>query len=190
MKKEYAKLFQRIVYTIQELRDRAKHALGMEKSPSIGYEWGSDPNKLQGRDRPGYAKWKLQYLGWKDFQAAAIVGNLMQESFSSLRTDIWGDAGTAYGIAQWRHGRLEKLKMFAANRNKPLDDLETQVEYVDWELRNSEKDTGNRLANTTNIDEALEVAIAYERPRGYTRDNPKNGSGYNSRAAYAKSLMV
>ena len=61
-----------------------------------------DANTLKGRDRPVYAKNLLTQLGWKDYQAAAVVGQFMQESYADLRTNIWGDQKTAYGIGQWR----------------------------------------------------------------------------------------
>ena len=39
-----------------------------------------DANTLKGRDRPLYGKKILTELGWKDYQAAAMVGQFMQES--------------------------------------------------------------------------------------------------------------
>ena len=160
-----------------------------------------DANTLKGKERPLYAKKVLMDLGWKDYQAAAMVGNFMQESYSDLRTNVWGDQKTAFGIAQWRDnydrktgahspGRLTDLLQFASDRKKPIDDLDTQVRFADWELRKgSERGTGKLLAATKNIDEALEVAIGYERPAGWKRDNPRAGHGWSRREAFAKSLL-
>ena len=160
-----------------------------------------DSNTLKGRDRPLYAKKVLMDLGWKDYQAAAMVGQFMQESYSDLRTNVWGDKRTAFGIGQWRDnydkvtgvhspGRLTDLLKFANDRKKPIDDLETQVRFVDWELKSgSEKGVGKRLAAAKNIDDALEAAIGYERPRGYKLDNPRAGHGWANREAFAKSLL-
>ena len=61
-----------------------------------------DPDTLKGRDRPLYIKSVLEGFGWKDFQAAAMVGQCMQESYTDCRTNVWGDQHTAYGICQWR----------------------------------------------------------------------------------------
>ena len=161
----------------------------------------TDANTLRGRDRPLYAKKVLQDLGWKDYQAAAMVGEFMQESYTDLRTNVWGDKRTAYGIAQWRDyhdkktgvytpGRLTDLLQFANDLKKPLDDLDTQIRFVNWELtKGSEKALGKKLKATKNIDEALLVAIGYERPRGYTPDAPQNGDGFANRCKYAKSLL-
>ena len=160
-----------------------------------------DANTLKGKERPLYAKKVLMELGWKDYQAAALVGQFMQESYSDLRTNVWGDKKTAFGIAQWRDnydkktgvhtpGRLTDLLQFANDRKKPIDDLDTQVRFADWELRKgSEKGVGKRLAASKNIDEALEAAIGYERPVGYKVDNPRAGHGFSRREAFAKSLL-
>ena len=160
-----------------------------------------DANTLKGKDRPLYAKKVLMELGWTDYQAAALVGQFMQESYSDLRTNVWGDKKTAFGIAQWRDnydkttgvhtpGRLTDLLQFANDRKKPIDDLDTQVRFADWELKKgSEKGVGKLLAASKNIDEALEAAIGYERPVGYTKQNPRAGHGFSRREAFARSLL-
>ena len=159
-----------------------------------------DPNTLKGRDRPLYIKKVLESLGWKDFQAAAMTGQCMQESYTDCRTNVWGDKHTAYGICQWRDnydkvtgvhtpGRLTDLLKFANDRKKSLDDLDTQARFIDWELRNTQKNVGNNLKKTKNIDEALLVAIGFEHPRGYTKEHPENGDGFANRSKYAKSLL-
>ena len=160
-----------------------------------------DANVLKGRDRPLYAKKVLQELGWTDYQAAAMVGQFMQESYTDLRTNVWGDQKTAFGIAQWRDyydkktgihtpGRLTDLLQFANDLKKPIDDLDTQVRFVDWELtKGSMKNVGKKLKAANNIDDALLAAIGYERPRGYTDAAPQNGDGFANRSKYAKSLL-
>ena len=154
-----------------------------------------DANTLKGRDRPVYAKNLLTQLGWKDYQAAAVVGQFMQESYADLRTNIWGDQKTAYGIGQWRDyngqpGRLTDLFKFAQSLGKPIHDLETQIRFADWELtKGSEKAVGKALKAASNLESALEAAIGYERPRGYTKENPRAGHGWDNRKKFAESLM-
>lgn len=154
-----------------------------------------DANTLVGRERPLYAKKVLMDLGWKDYQSVAMVGQFMQESYADLRTNVWGDQRTAYGIGQWRDyggqpGRLTDLFKFAQERGKPIHDLDTQIRFADWELRKgSEKAVGKRLAAAKNIDEALEAAIGYERPYGYKPENPRAGHGWANREKFAKSLL-
>lgn len=154
-----------------------------------------DANTLKGRERPVFAKNLLTQLGWKDYQSAAMVGQFMQESYADLRTNIWGDQKTAYGIGQWRDyngqpGRLTDLFKFAQSLGKPIHDLETQIRFADWELtKGSEKGVGKALKASKNLEEALEAAIAYERPRGYKKDNPRAGHGWDNRKKFAESLM-
>lgn len=184
---------------MEKAKDVAKAAIATV-APSVPVPQ-IDANTLKGRDRPLYAKRVLMDLGWKDYQAAAMVGQFMQESYADLRTNVWGDNRSAFGIGQWRDyhdkktntfspGRLTDLLKFASDRKKPIDDLDTQIRFVDWELtKGSEKGTGKKLAATKNIDEALEIAIGYERPAGYKPDNPRAGHGWKNREAFAKSLL-
>lgn len=183
---------------VEKAKDVAKAAVNTVTPPPVPE---IDSNTLKGRDRPLYGKKVLTELGWKDYQAASLVGQFMQESYADLRTNVWGDNRTAFGIGQWRDnynkatgehspGRLTDLLKFANDRKKPIDDLDTQIRFADWELtKGSEKNLGKLLKATKNIDEALEIAIGYERPRGYSKDNPRNGHGWASREAYAKSLL-
>jgi len=183
---------------VEKAKEVAKVAIEKVAPPPVAT---IDANTLKGRERPLYAKKVLMELGWKDYQAAAMVGQFMQESYADLRTNVWGDKRTAFGIGQWRDnydkvtgvhspGRLTDLLAFANSLKKPIDDLDTQVRFVDWELRKgSEKGTGKRLAASKNIDEALEVAIGYERPAGYKPDNPRGGHGWSNREKFAKSLL-
>lgn len=163
-----------------------------------------DPNKLKGKDRPLYVKKVLMSLGWTDFQAAAMVGNLMRESYPDLRSNVWGDwmigkkivpagtkgaAPTAFGIGQWRGSRLEHLKNFAESNKKHIEDLDVQARFVDWELRNTEKVAGKMLVASTNLVEALRAGISFERPKGWTLKNPENGDGWAARMKFAQSLL-
>lgn len=188
-----------VIPVVEKSKDVAKAVV--EKVSPTPPEPQIDANKLKGRDRPLYAKKVLMELGWKDYQAAAMVGNFMQESYSDLRMNVWGDKKTAFGIAQWRDnydkatgahspGRLTDLLTFANSLKKPIDDLDTQIRFADWELRKgSEKSVGKKLTATKNIDEALEIAIGYERPAGYKPNNPRGGHGWAQREAFAKSLL-
>ena len=94
-----------------------------------------DANTLTGRGLGDVYKRQLMDLGWKDYQAAALVGQFMQESYADLRTNVWGDNHSAFGIGQWRDynnqpGRLTDLFRFAQERGKPIHDLDTQVRYA------------------------------------------------------------
>jgi hypothetical protein len=124
-------------------------------------------------------------------QAAGVVGNLIQES--SLHTAArnrgdGADGSDSIGIGQWNGTRAAALKQFAATRGKPADDFETQMEFVLHELDGSESATGQRLRSAKTAEEAAAAFIGYERPQGWTPENPRGGHGWNNRASHAARL--
>lgn len=103
--------------------------------------------------------------GWTAMQAAAIIGNLTAESYMHPRTPS-GDAGTAHGLAQWRHERVTKFQKIIG---KPIEvaSLREQLDFVDWELRNTHKKAGKLLVASKTIEEATHVVDKhYERSFG------------------------
>jgi hypothetical protein len=114
--------------------------------------------------RPEEAQAFFESKGWTREQAAGIVGNLVVES--GLRTDALGDGGQAYGIAQWHPPRQA---IFRQEYGKDIrqSSFQEQLEYVNWELNNSEKAAGNALRGaTTAADAAAIVDSQYERSAG------------------------
>ncbi|TYC51620.1 hypothetical protein FMN50_20270 [Rhodobacterales bacterium] len=128
----------------------------------------------------------IQKHGLQPYQAAAIAGHGMQESGFDLAAV--GDNGTAKGAFQHRGDRLVNGQRFAARSGRSWDTLEAQLDFVMHELANSESYAGNALRNATNLDEAVAAFMHFERPAGYTRENPTAGHGYSNRLAYAKGL--
>jgi hypothetical protein len=80
---------------------------------------------------------------------------------------------------------LENLKRFAADRGTKPNDFNTQVDFAIHELDTTEAKAGNALRNAKNIEDATTAFMHYERPRGYTPDNPRAGDSYNQRLANA-----
>jgi len=70
--------------------------------------------------------------GFSKEEAAAIVGNLYAES--GFRTDATNPTSGAYGLMQWLGGRKSRLISFAKDKGKSASDLETQLDYIRWEL--------------------------------------------------------
>jgi hypothetical protein len=104
--------------------------------------------------------------GWSKEQAAGIVGNLQVESGKNLNTRAVGDGGKAKGIAQWHPDRQAN---FAKVMGKSIEDstLEEQLKFVDWELKNTEKDAGDKLRQAkTALQAAQLVDSLYERSSG------------------------
>jgi uncharacterized protein (TIGR02594 family) len=95
--------------------------------------------------------------GWSAIQAAALVGNLMQES--NLKPRAINPSSGATGIAQWLGPRLTALQSIPN-----WQDLQNQLAFVNWELQNSEKAAGDALRETEDLESAtLVVRTKYER---------------------------
>lgn len=106
--------------------------------------------KIKQQNKEEYAYNKMLGYGWTPDQAAGIVGNLKHES--GLNTGSEGDVGykrgSSFGLAQWREKRLETLKSKYGSNWK---DLDSQLDFVNWELNNTHKKVGDRLRNTQGI---------------------------------------
>ena len=71
----------------------------------------------------------------------------------------------AYGIVQWLDGRRENLNAFAKARGTKDNDLDTQIDFIDHELKGSENYALQELLKTDNIEDATyAVRKFYERP--------------------------
>jgi len=135
---------------------------------------------------PGELLGTLTQLGWSPAQAAGILGNLQQES--SFNPTIWGDNGTSFGLAQWRGDRLSGLQNYASQNNLDYTDPHAQLKYLDWELRNKEKTAFNALQGAQTPQDAAAAFMHFERPAGYTPDNPTGGDGWGNRLKNALSI--
>jgi Phage tail lysozyme len=125
--------------------------------------------------------------GYSQAQTAGIVGNLLGES--SLNTGAVGDKGLAKGIAQWHPDRWNPLVSRFTAMGKDPHDLVTQLEMVDYELRNKEKGAFNRLMSAKTVDEATAAFIGFERPAGWTPTTPRNGHNYSGRLSHASEVF-
>lgn len=126
--------------------------------------------------------------GLKPWQAAGLVGTFMQESGSGLNPSAIGDNGSAFGIYQARGDRFNLIKNVAKKRGTSWKDFQTQLEASWIDLTTRETYSYNKLRSAKNIEQAAEAAIAFERPIGWSRQNPRNGHGWKNRLAFAKSL--
>lgn len=107
--------------------------------------------------------------GYTPQQSAGIVANLMAES--SLNTTIKGDKGSAVGIAQWRLDRRERLE---SKYGDNWHSFENQLDFVDWELKNTHQGAYKALQGaTTAAEAALVISDKYERPHPDWAHNEK-----------------
>jgi hypothetical protein len=124
------------------------------------------------------AKMLMKDLGYKDFQAAAIVGNLTQENTNLIPDLLEGSKkgllptamkkGIGYGWAQWTDpGRQQELYNLAKSmgvdpEKQPLTDA---VNYAMLKQEFPKYDSGGRFKASTTIEQASNwVLMQYERP--------------------------
>lgn len=118
----------------------------------------------------------FQSKGWTKAQAAGIVGNLQAESRINLRTNLVGDSGKAYGLAQWHPDRQAS---FQNVYGKPIRSatFNEQLEFINWELNNTEKKAGRLIRATKTAEEAARVTDQhYERSKGKHRQTRVNNA--------------
>ena len=131
---------------------------------SLGFGTRNEAKSNGSRQDKAYEFFKKK--GWTDEQSAGIVGNLLQEN-STLDPNKTNSIG-AHGIAQWLSSdRKENFKNTIGRGTKTIEQstFDEQLEFIDWELRNSESKAGNALKNTSSIEDAtMVVRNQYERP--------------------------
>jgi len=132
-------------------------------------------NTTEGGDRASEAFRYFKSKGWSDEAAAAIVGNLQQESGPSIDfTNNTGDRGNAFGSAQWnRAGSPDRYANFKKLYGKDLTEATwpEQLEFINWELTSGDKNNvpqkkaGDMLKQAKSVEEATLVGSHhFERP--------------------------
>jgi hypothetical protein len=142
---------------------------------------GSGPANVSGQNIPANKDEAVKFFesqGWTHAQAVGIVANLIKES--GLKTDSVGDNGQAYGIAQWHPDRQARFKQQFGHDIRQGTFAE-QLAFVDWELRNTHSNAGNKLrASTTPYDAAAAVCRYYEIPANVDERSAERGNFANS----------
>lgn len=111
-------------------------------------------------------------------QAQGIAGNLYGES----KFDIGaiGDNGSAYGLAQWHPDRQSKFRQIFG-KSIIGSSLTDQLEFIWWELNNTEASAGIALKNTSTVDQATRVFMQmYERPANDSSLNNRLNAAYGN----------
>ena len=117
--------------------------------------------------------------GWTKEQAMGLAANIQAESgFDPSKV---GDSGKAYGIAQWRDSRRARYQQ---KFGKPLEGttFQEQLEYMNWELNNTEFTAASKLRGARTAEQAASVVDEYyERSNGAHRQKRiQIASNYNS----------
>jgi hypothetical protein len=124
--------------------------------------------------------------GWSKAQAQGIVGNLIHES--GLNPNAVHDNNTGLGIAGHRLERLSAMREFAAARGKPVNDFQTQLEFINQELQTTEGKAGAAVRAATTPEQAAAAFIHFERPLGYDPADTSKSHGYSNRVGQAVRL--
>ena len=132
------------------------------------------------------AKKIIQYLkdklGLTQEQASGVAGNLYVES-GGFNLSAEGDNGTSFGLAQWHNERKEALFKHAGTRTPTL---EQQLDYLAYELNNTEKGALNSLKQATSVkDSAYVFAKKFERPATGSNGLPLH---FDRRWGYAENF--
>jgi hypothetical protein len=127
--------------------------------------------------------------GYKDYQVAAIIGALLQESEmnpTAVNIDSTGKTQGTLGIAQWRGPRQ------AALRQKPgFDTLEVQLNYILEEFAGVEILAGRALSNAGTFNDAVVAMAKYERfyGKGYNVTFENLSRDYSRRVSLSQSVL-
>jgi hypothetical protein len=90
---------------------------------------------------------KLIQRGFNVAEAAVIVGNMWAES--TLNPFALNSIG-AFGLLQWLGPRKKELKKFAKNKGRKETDLNTQLDFIKYELKDRYNGTYSYEANMFN----------------------------------------
>lgn len=123
-------------------------------------------------------------------QAAGIVGNLQGESGQGLNPNAVNpgdgrDGSDSIGIGQWNGDRAQALKDYAASKNTPWNDLNTQLEFLHSELQGPENAAYQRLTAAKTPEEAGQAMLAYERPKDWNKPGAHPERGQYAARAFA-----
>lgn len=143
-----------------------------------------------------YVIQRLIAHGIDPMYATAVAGHLIEESGGFdprvIAGERRGDGGSAGYIAQWRGERLANLEAFARSQGRPLD-LDTQIDFLVYEGR-SGLDAGaarwykQAVSGQGNLADAVAAFAHFERPQGYTSDNPYGIATFEKRLGHANNV--
>lgn len=103
----------------------------------------------------------LMARGLPPHLAYGVAGNISAESnfdpgINEINPVVPGSRG-GFGINQWTGPRRVAYENFAKERGKPLDDLDTQLDFTMWELQNTERAAGSALMTARTPEEAARI---------------------------------
>jgi hypothetical protein len=120
--------------------------------------------------------------GLASHQIAGILGNAKAES--AFNPAAIGDAGAASGLFQW-NDRGPAMQSFVGSDWR--SDVKGQLDFAWKELQSSESKAYNALLKATNVTQATEAFLGFERPSGYNT-GVRNSHNYSGRVENANAI--
>lgn len=99
--------------------------------------------------------------GFSPVQAAAVAGNIQQES--NFNPGAINADEDAHGLIQWRGPRLQALREFAASRGTHYADQNTQLDFIRHEMGGTERRAGDQFLATQDLPSANRALKGYIR---------------------------
>lgn len=78
-------------------------------------------------------------MNFSEATSCGMLANIYYES--KFEPHLYGDNGTSYGICQWHNTRFTRLKKFAKKKGLDYRELETQLQFLNYELLHHYKKT-------------------------------------------------
>ena len=100
----------------------------------------------------------LRAKGYNHQTSSALIGNMIQESGAGLNTSAVGDNGNAFGIAQWNGPRRRAYLAYAKQRGADPADLNSQIDFLDHEMKTSEAGAAKRITEAPDLQSATLAA--------------------------------
>lgn len=93
--------------------------------------------------------------------AQGITANMIAESrldpgINEIAPLVPGSRG-GFGLNQWTGPRRVQYEQYARERGVPLDDIDTQLDFTLWELKNTERPAFNALQGAQSAEEAARL---------------------------------
>ena len=126
-------------------------------------ESGLDPQNLQNSFE------KKLGMSDQEYTAAVDCG-----AYTGFVTD-----GAGYGLAQWTNANRKQLLLYFARVGaSSVGDLDIQMDYLIWELREKFPAVWDKLRSTSSVREASDrVLLQFERPANQSQENCERRAG-------------
>jgi soluble cytochrome b562 len=132
-----------------------------------------------------YVKYLVETHGFKPEEAAAMVGNLYQES--GFNPTALHDNGTGFGMGGWRLDRRDALLNYAQQNKRDPRDPQTQLDFYATELKGRPEFAQFQAAQDPASRQA--ALMTYFRPAGWTPQAPQAGHGFGNRVQFGQTFM-